>query len=62
MTLEDLMRHFGNSYRFEVQTGMNHANYLNWLKKGYIPIVSQIRIEKITNGQLKASLSELGDK
>jgi hypothetical protein len=35
---------------------MSHANIYNWIKWGFIPIVSQIKIEKLTKGKLKADM------
>ena len=54
MTLDDLKNHFGNSLRFQEKTGMSHANYVHWAKCGYIPILSQMKIQKLTGGTLKA--------
>jgi hypothetical protein len=62
MTLEDLKSYFINGNQFEAKTGLSHVNWHNWFKKkGYIPIGSQRRIEKITQGALKASLEDLPD-
>lgn len=62
MTLEDLKRYFVNGNQFETKTGLSHVNWHNWFKKlGYIPIGSQRKIEKLTNGVLKASLEDLPD-
>lgn len=59
MKLEDVKDFYGNSYQFSKKTGMDHANYLNWQKKGFIPIKTQLRIEKMTNGMLKADLNHI---
>ena len=60
MTLDDLKNHFINGNQFEKSTGISHVNWLNWFKRyKYIPIDSQIRIEKVTGGTLKASLDHL---
>ncbi len=55
MTLDDLKAYFGTSYRFNQETGMAHTNYLNWQRKGYIPILAQKRIEEKTGGKLTAN-------
>lgn len=60
MRLDDLERYFGSSYMFHKKTGMQHTNYINWRRKGFIPIKTQMRIEEITNGVLKADLTHVG--
>ncbi len=55
MTLDDIKNHFGSGYQFERITKMSHVNYVHWNRYGFIPIVSQMRLEKLTGGTLKAS-------
>lgn len=62
MTIDDMVEYFGNSHQLKKQTGMAHQNWNNWIKMGYIPIESQIKIESRTNGKLKASLSHVPKK
>jgi hypothetical protein len=59
MTLDDIKLYFGNSYQFHKKTGMEHANYLNWYKKGFIPIKTQLKLEKLTAGKLRADLNHI---
>ena len=59
MTFEDIQKYFGNSYQFFKKTGMGSTNYLNWQRRGYIPIETQVKLEKMTNGELKADLSHI---
>ena len=59
MTIEDLKGLYENGNKFQVATGMPHGTYHNWMKYGYIPILSQIKLEAITDGQLKADLSHI---
>ncbi len=54
MTLDDIKKHFGNSMQFERSTKMNHSCYTKWQNKGYIPVLTQRRIEELTGGKLKA--------
>jgi len=56
MTINDLRAHYKNGYDFERKTGLTHVNWTNWGRKGYIPILSQMRIERITKGLLKADI------
>ena len=58
MTLKEVKDYYKSSYAFQIQTGMKHGNWYNWNKKGYIPLLSQLRLEKLTNGELKANLAE----
>ena len=59
MTLDEVKGYFGTSYQFNKKTGMKHTNYINWEKWGFIPIKTQIKLEDISNGELKASLKDL---
>ena len=59
MTLEDIRKYFGSSYNFNKITGMKHTNYINWKKWGFIPIKTQFKLEKFTNGELKANIDDL---
>ena len=54
MTPEDLKDYFGNAYRFSQKTPMTAQSFHNWVKAGRIPKPSQLLIEKITKGKLKA--------
>ncbi len=62
MTLDDLKKEFGNSYKFSMRTGLSHVNWVHWNKYGYIPIESQLKIEQATDGLLRANLSDLPTK
>jgi len=58
MTLDDLIKFYGSGYQFELQTKMSHANFVYWRKKGYVPILTQLRIEALTKGALKAQFND----
>lgn len=63
MTIEDLKNVYENGNKFQLATGMPHGTYHNWMRYGYIPILSQLKLEKITGGILKADLNHIpGDK
>lgn len=57
MTIDEVYKYFGSGYQMKLKIGLTHANILRWRKRGYIPIETQLRIENLTNGDLKASLS-----
>lgn len=59
MTFEEVSKYYGSGYNFHKQTGMSHANFISWRNKGYVPIHTQIKLEKMTNGSLKASLDHM---
>jgi hypothetical protein len=59
MTVEDVKKYFGSTYKFAMITGMGHSNILYWAKKGFIPLLSQLRIERATDGKLKADFNHV---
>ena len=61
MTLDDIKCFFGTSYNFNLATGWSHSCYRNWRLKGYVPIKSQLLLEQLTMGKLKASLEDLSN-
>ena len=62
MTLEEIRKYFVTGYKFSQITGMTHTNFTNWKRKGYVPILTQNRIEQITGGQLKADFKHAEKK
>lgn len=56
MTIEDVLRHYGTGYNMNKVIGLAASNVVRWKKFGYVPILTQIRIEQLSNGKLKASL------
>lgn len=61
MTIDDVIQYYKSSYQFEKKTGMMHNCFGNWKKKGFIPIKTQMKIQELTNGALRANLEHLGD-
>ncbi len=55
MTLDDVKAYYKTSYNFEESTGMSHANFNNWEERGYIPLFTQYRLQRMTNGALRVS-------
>ncbi|MBP9829808.1 MAG: hypothetical protein KBD04_07250 [Proteobacteria bacterium] len=60
MTLDEIKKFYKNSYNFEKTTGMSHTNWVNWHAKGYVPIQSQIRLFRASNGKLKVDFDKAG--
>lgn len=54
MTPKEVKKYFKTQYNFHKVTGMSAATLGNWLRWGFVPETSQLKIERITNGALKA--------
>jgi hypothetical protein len=55
MKVEEVKEYYKTGWRFHKATGMSPVNFINWERWGYIPIVSQHKIEADTQGKLKAN-------
>lgn len=58
MKPKEVKKYFKTQYNFRKETGMSAASLGNWLKWGFIPEPSQLKLERITNGELKAEWKE----
>ncbi len=61
MTIDEVYKYFGSGKRMQKLCGMSHSNFQNWRLRGHIPIASQMKIEILTKGVLKASLLDCGE-
>lgn len=61
MTFEELRAYYVTGYKFNKETKMSASCWVNWKRLGFIPIESQVKIQKITKGELKAGLGHLGE-
>ena len=52
MTNEEVVSHFGTWYKVTMQGGFSINAPTYWKKLGYIPTLSQMKLEKITQGKL----------
>jgi hypothetical protein len=59
MTLKELKAYYRNSYIFQQETGMSRINWVNWARAGYIPTMSQLRLERATMGRFKYDKSHV---
>ncbi len=59
MTVDDVLNYFGTGYRMKKAIGLSSSNIRNWLSYGYIPFDTQIKIERLTNGDLKVNKEDL---
>lgn len=54
MLIEDIIKEWGSGRKAATACGYNKSTVSDWKSYGYIPIKAQMRIEKLTNGKLKA--------
>lgn len=54
MTIEEALKIYGTGYGLCKVLGVSNQNFTRWKKQGWIPQSQQLRLEKITNGVLKA--------
>ena len=55
MKIELIIKHFGNQRKMALRLGVSRQAVGEWLKLGTSPANRAIQIEKITNGELKAT-------
>ncbi len=58
MTPKEVQEYFKSGYKFHKFTKMSANSLGNWLNWGYVPYLSQKKIESLTNGKLAAVWSE----
>lgn len=58
MKPKDVKEYFKTGYNFSKMNSMSHNTLTNWIKAGYVPYVSQKKIEALTNGELAAEWDE----
>jgi hypothetical protein len=58
MKFEDIKNYYKTGCNFMRETGISYQSYCNWRNNGYIPILSQMKIEALTGGILKADISD----
>lgn len=54
MSPENVLDKYGTKYKFNKETKMAASSLGNWLKWGYVPLGAQLKLERITKGELKA--------
>lgn len=60
MSPKEVKKYYKTQYNFHKETGMSAASLGNWIKWGYVPLLSQLKLEKITQGKLKSDWDEGG--
>ncbi len=56
MTYDDVIKYFGNAYKVSKTGHFSKTTAYAWKKNGFIPIRTQMKLEEITGGALKADL------
>ncbi len=54
MKPEEVKEYYKNGYQFNKSTKMSANSLANWLRQGYVPFMSQKKIEELTEGELSA--------
>ncbi|HWW39657.1 hypothetical protein [Pedobacter sp.] len=54
MRPKEVYRYYKSSYAFNKETGMSRATLGNWLKWGYVPLKSQVKLQRLTKNDLMA--------
>lgn len=62
MTVDDVLNYFGTGYAMKKAIGLSPSNIKNWLSYGYIPFETQIKIERLTGGDLKVNKEDLDNE
>lgn len=61
MTIDEAIKYFKSGYQLKRDYGLSSNSFGNWKKLGYIPMPTQIRLEQLTNGELKADCHVVKD-
>lgn len=56
MTIEEVLKIYKTGYRVCKELEITRQNFSVWQKRGYIPYRQQLKLERLTNGLLKADL------
>lgn len=55
MTPQDIKNKYKTGYQFHKATGISATTFRNWMCWGFVPKLSQLLLQEITNGELKSS-------
>jgi hypothetical protein len=58
MKPEEVLKHYKSIHYFRKYTGMSASSLWNWLAWGRIPIKSQLKLQQLSKGALKANLAD----
>lgn len=61
MTVSDVQAYYGHDWReFIKRSGFNRASWFRWQASGFVPMSSQLRLQRKTRGRLKADPKHVG--
>jgi len=58
MKIDEVINYFGSAYKLSKALNISMPTPSVWKRNNSIPYSQQVRIEKITNGELKANYEE----
>ncbi len=58
MRIKELLEYYGTHANIMRETKVGSTSIVNWKKQGFIPILSQLKIEKVTRGLFVARLED----
>jgi hypothetical protein len=56
MTPQDVEKYYKSGYNFHKLTGMSQMTYSYWKRWGRVPLESQVKLHRLTNGELKITI------
>lgn len=62
MTPDQVIKHFGTQAAAAEALGIGQPAVSNWVARGVVPSVSQLKLEMVTGGKLKADKKILSVK
>lgn len=62
MKPQDVIKHYGTQKAAATALGMGQSAVANWVARDAVPDLSQLRIEAVTGGKLKADRAILKPK
>lgn len=61
MGIEESVKFFGSGNKLCKALGLARQNLTDWRRKGYIPMIQQMRLERVTEGKLRADREATND-
>jgi predicted site-specific integrase-resolvase len=61
MGIEESVNFFGSGNKLCKALGLARQNLTDWRRKGYIPMIQQMRLERVTEGKLRADREATND-
>jgi len=62
MTIDEARKYFGSHTKIAKALRISLGCVSNWQRRGYIPGIAQLKLQKLSNGKLKADLDYIFNK